>query len=98
MAAGGQPRDVEVQYNDVMISRCWLGGGQMAALVRGRRCPPSETPLHHAWADEAVFPRHAPDHALHKDRFIRHNLTSPCYSIYVSDTGHDTLNESTIAL
>lgn len=49
----------------------------MAALVRGRRRPPSETPLQHAWADEAVFPRHAHAHALHQHRFIRHNLTSP---------------------
>ena len=61
----------------------------MAALVRGRRRPPSETPLHHAWADEAVFPRHAPATALHQHRFIRHNLTSPCYSINpIPDTTH----------
>ena len=61
----------------------------MAALVRGSRRRPSETPLYQPWADEAVFPRHALAHALHKHRFIRHNLTSPCYSINpIPDTTH----------
>jgi hypothetical protein len=71
----------------------------MAALVRGRRCPPSETPLDDPRADEAVFPRHVPAHALHQHRFTRHNLTSPCNSIFaIPDKRKDALEQFDVAL